>query len=214
MSSDEEALQERADAALIRMFLGGDRAAFEALVMRHQDRLYAFCFRYFRSQEPAEEAAQEVWVKIFRSLDRFRGESKFSTWMFQVALNHCRNRSAWEGRRGKGKHDSLDAERDLGEGPGLKMQLADEQPGADEQLEVDERRRILHEEMAQLDPIWMEILLLRDVEGMSYDEIGFALDLAAGTVKSRIYRAREELRTRIRRRLLGEARRLGEAISV
>ena len=159
LSSDEEALQERADAALIRMFLGGDRAAFEALVMRHQDRLYAFCFRYFRSQEPAEEAAQEVWVKIFRSLDRFRGESKFSTWMFQVALNHCRNRSAWEGRRGKGKHDSLDAERDLGEGPGLKMQLADEQPGADEQLEVDERRRILHEEMAQLDPIWMEILL-------------------------------------------------------
>ena len=144
LSLDEEALQERADAALIRMFLSGDRAAFEALVMRHQDRLYAFCFRYFRSQEPAEEAAQEVWVKIFRSLDRFRGESKFSTWMFQVALNHCRNRSAWEGRRGKGKHDSLDAERDLGEGPGLKMQLADEQPGADEQLEVDERRRILH----------------------------------------------------------------------
>ena len=214
MSLDAAKLRQSEDAELIRLFLAGERAAFEALVLRHQDRLYAFCFRYFRALEPAEEAAQEVWVKIFRSLGRFRGDSKFTTWMFQVALNHCRNRSAWEGRRGKGKHDSIDEQKDYGEGAAPRLQLPDEGPAVDEQIENYERKRILHEELVRLDPIWREVLLLRDVEGLTYDEIAEALELAVGTVKSRIHRARTELRVRVQRRLLGEARRLGEAVSV
>jgi RNA polymerase sigma-70 factor (ECF subfamily) len=74
----------------------------------------------------------------------------------------------------------------------------------------DQRRRMMHEELGRLDPIWREVLLLRDVEGLSYDEIGGALEVAPGTVKSRIHRARSELKTRITRRMLGEKRRAGE----
>ncbi len=198
------------DPELVRQFLAGDRGAFEELMLRHQGRVYAFCYRYFGAQEPAEEAAQEVWVKIFRYLDKFRGDSKFTTWMYRVALNHCRNLSSYEGRRGKGKHDSLDAERDDGEGGAMRRQLPDSGPGADEMLVADERRKIMHEELALLDPLWREVLLLRDVEGMSYDEVADALEVAPGTVKSRIHRARTELKTRITRRMLGEARRTGE----
>jgi RNA polymerase sigma-70 factor (ECF subfamily) len=190
--------------------LAGDRGAFEELMLRHQGRVYAFCYRYFGAQEPAEEAAQEVWVKIFRYLDKFRGDSKFTTWMYRVALNHCRNLSGYEGRRGKGKHDSLDAEREDGEGGAMRRQLPDSGPGADEMLVADERRKMMHEELAQLDPLWREVLLLRDVEGLSYDEVADALEVAAGTVKSRIHRARTELKTRITRRRLSESRRTGE----
>jgi RNA polymerase sigma-70 factor (ECF subfamily) len=77
-------------------------------------------------------------------------------------------------------------------------------------LVADERRKMMHEELAQLDPLWREVLLLRDVEGMSYDEVADALEVAPGTVKSRIHRARTELKGRITRRLLGEARTRGE----
>ena len=198
------------DPELVRQFLAGDRGAFEELMGRHQGRVYAFCYRYFGAQEPAEEAAQEVWVKIFRYLDKFRGDSKFTTWMYRVALNHCRNLSAYEGRRGKGKHDSLDAERDDGEGGAMRRQLPDSGPGADEMLVADERRKMMHEELALLDPLWREVLLLRDVEGMSYDEVADALEVAPGTVKSRIHRARTELKARITRRMLGESRKRGE----
>ena len=204
---NEEALR---DPDLVRRFLTGDRSAFEQLMLRHQNRIYAFCFRYFGTQEPAEEAAQEVWVKIFKNLDRFRGDSKFTTWMYRVALNHCRNLSAYEGRRGKGKHDSLDAERDDGEGHKMRRELPAKGPGADEMLVVNERRRMMREELSQLEQIWREVLVLRDVEGLSYDEIGEALEVAPGTVKSRIHRARSELKTRITRRMLSEARRAGE----
>jgi len=210
LSLDASSEPEIRDPELVRCFLDGDRSAFERLMVRHQNRVYAFCFRYFGSKEPAEEAAQEVWVKIFKSLGRFRGDSKFTTWMYQVTLNHCRNLSAYEGRRGKGKHDSLDAERDDGEGGHLRRELPDKGPSADEMLVVDERRRMMREELRKLEPIWREVLLLRDVEGLSYDEIGDALEVAPGTVKSRIHRARSELKTRMTRRLLGESRRLAE----
>jgi RNA polymerase sigma-70 factor (ECF subfamily) len=210
LSSGAQSEQTLPDLELVQTFLGGDRGAFEELMLRHQSRVYAFCYRYFGAQEPAEEAAQEVWVKIFRYLGRFRGDSKFTTWMYRVALNHCRNLSAYEGRRGKGKHDSLDAERDDGDGGVMRRQLADSGQSADAMLVANERRQMMHEELARLDPLWREVLLLRDVEGMSYDEVASALEVATGTVKSRIHRARTELKDRITRRMLGEARRPGE----
>jgi RNA polymerase sigma-70 factor (ECF subfamily) len=94
----------------------------------------------------------------------------------------------------------------------MRRQLPDKGPAADEMLIVDQRRRMMHEELGRLDPIWREVLLLRDVEGLSYDEIGGVLEVAPGTVKSRIHRARSELKTRLTRRMLGESRRAGEGV--
>ncbi|MCP4867441.1 MAG: sigma-70 family RNA polymerase sigma factor [Proteobacteria bacterium] len=189
------------DNELVRRFVDGDRSAFEELVVRHQNRVYGFCLRLLGSPSLAEEAAQEVLVKVFKYLPRFRGESKFTTWLYRVTLNHCRNVQAYRARRHDKRHDSLDAETTDDEGSTRRRELADDRPDAEEDLLLAERLRMMKEELAKLDPIWKEILLLRDVEGQSYEEIGNALDLPPGTVKSRIHRARGELKTRLKRRI-------------
>ncbi len=207
MEAKEVPTSRRSDGELVRQFLGGDRGAFELLALRHQNRIFGFCVRLLGSRSLAEEAAQEVLVKVFKNLHRFRGDSKFTTWLYRVTLNHCRNVQAYRARRHEKRHDSLDATREDDDGPGRKRELRDHEPGAEALLIHGEKLAMLQAELAQLDPIWKEILLLRDVEGFSYDEVGQMLDLAPGTVKSRIHRARAELRVRMQRRLKGEARR-------
>jgi len=197
----EGALPGSVDNELVRRFVEGDRQAFEELVVRHQNRVYGFCLRLLGSPSLAEEAAQEVLVKVFKYLPRFRGESKFTTWLYRVTLNHCRNVQAYRARRHEKRHDSLDAETTDDEGSTRKKELADTRPDAEEDLLLAERLAMMKEELAKLDPIWKEILLLRDVEGQSYEEIGMALELPPGTVKSRIHRARTELKTRLNRRI-------------
>lgn len=191
------------DKQLVQEFLAGDRRAFERLASRHQNRVYGMCYRLLGSQALAEEAAQEVLVKVFKNLHRFRGDSRFSTWLYRVTLNHCRNVQAYRARRHEKRHDSLDADREDGEGNTRKRELADDAPDAEDDLLRQEQLGILHEELAQLDPIWKEILVLRDVDGRSYDEIGEALELPPGTVKSRLHRARSQLKQRLGRRLKG-----------
>ena len=200
-----EELQSATDSELVEAHLGGDRRAFEVLVTRHQDRVYRLCLRTVHDPTRAEEAAQEVFVKVYRHLAKFRGDSKFTTWLYRVALNHCRNVQAYRARRHEKRHDSLDAEIE-GEDGSYKRQLADDRPDAEANLLTSERLTIMKEELARLDPIWKEILVLRDVEGLSYEEIGQTLELAPGTVKSRIHRARGELKVRLRRRLKGDER--------
>jgi RNA polymerase sigma-70 factor (ECF subfamily) len=205
MMGPAQKLQSAPDSELVASFLEGDRTAFEALVVRHKNRVFGFCMRLLGSRTYAEEAAQEVFVKVYRNLARFRGDSKFTTWLYRVTLNHCRNVQAYRARRHEKRHESLDARSEDEDGLGPKRELPDGGPTAEDNLLAGERLRFLREEMARLDPMWQEILLLRDVEGLSYEEIGTALELAAGTVKSRIHRARGELRTRLTRRLRDSA---------
>jgi RNA polymerase sigma-70 factor (ECF subfamily) len=195
------AYAERDDAELVEAFLGGEGAAFEALVLRHQDRVFSLCVRLLGNRSLGEEAAQEVFVKVYRNLARFRGDSRFSTWLWRVAINHCRNVQAFRARRFALRHDSLDAEIESEDGPGPKRELAADDVSAEDRMLTQERLRLVQQELARLDPLWKEVLLLRDVEGLSYEEIGAALELAPGTVKSRIHRARGELQARLSRRL-------------
>lgn len=199
-------LQTATDGELVQAFLDGNSRAFEVLVTRHQGRVYALCLRTLGSPIRAEEAAQEVFVKVFRHLGKFRGDSKFTTWLYRVALNHCRNVQAYRARRHEKRHDSLDAELESEDGSTRRKELAADQPDAEDHMLTSERLVIMREELAKLDPIWKEILILRDVEGLSYEEIGQTLELAAGTVKSRIHRARGELKNRLTRRLKGDER--------
>ena len=188
------------DLELVERFLAGDRGAFEQIVLRHQDRVVRLCFRFLDSHQRAEEAAQEVFVKVFRNLDRFRGDSQFSTWLYRVTINHCRNVHAHRSRRRERDHDSLDAAPVREDGTQRATELSDSAPTAEDELLAEERLQQLREELEMLDPLWREILILRDVEGFSYEETAAALSLAAGTVKSRIHRARTELRRRMLKR--------------
>ncbi len=195
------------DDELVAAFLGGDRGAFEQLVVRYQARVFGICMRLLGSRQRAEEAAQEVFVKVFKNLDRFRGDSLFSTWLYRVTINHTRNVHSHRTRRRERDHRSLDADSANEEGTSAPLQLSDPSPSAEEGLIADERVQHLREELLMLDPLWREILVLRDVEGLSYEDTAAALSVAPGTVKSRLHRARTELRKRMLRRAKREQER-------
>ena len=188
------------DGDLVEAFLAGDRGAFEQLVRRHQDRVFGLCFRLLGSRQQAEEAAQEVFVKVFKNLDRFRSESRFSTWLYRVTINHARGLHSRRIRRREGDHVSVDAGFGEDSGTSRPLQLSDTAPSVEEDLISAERLGQLREELELLDPLWREILVLRDVEGLSYEDTAKALSVAPGTVKSRLHRARSELRKRMNRR--------------
>ena len=188
------------DKELVVAFLDGDRGSFEQLVLRHQDRVFGLCFRLLGSRQAAEEAAQEVFVKVFKNLDRFRGDSRFSTWLYRVTINHTRNVHGHRTRRRERDHLSIDAAASNEEGTSSPLHLSDSSRSAEEELIADERVQQLREELAMLDPLWQEILVLRDVEGLSYEDTAAALSVAPGTEKSRLHRARTELRKRMLRR--------------
>ena len=201
------ALSSLPDDELVAAFLAGNRAAFEELVGRHQARVFGICVRLLGSRQHAEEAAQEVFVKVFKNLDRFRGDSLFSTWLYRVTINHTRNVHSDRTRRRERDHRSLDADSSNESGTSAPIQLSDPSPSAEEDLVAHERVQQLREELLMLDPLWREILVLRDVEGLSYEDTAAALSVAPGTVKSRLHRARTELRKRMLRRAKREQER-------
>jgi RNA polymerase sigma-70 factor, ECF subfamily len=189
-----------ADAELVSRFQGGDRRAFDAIVMRYQARIYSLCFRWLSDAQAAEEQAQDVFVAAFRALGNFRNECSLSTWLFRIAVNHCRNQRLYRMRRAYGRHETFDAPREDDEAP--MRQLADEDaPLADRGLHSREAGSLVQAALAELDEEHRQILILRDVEDLAYEEIADILDLPRGTVKSRIHRARAELAQKLARRV-------------
>ncbi len=189
------------DSELVSRFLAGERAAFDEIVVRYQSRIYSLCLRWLGDAEVAEETAQDVFVAAFRALGAFRGECSFSTWIFRIAVNHCRNVRLHRNRRGYGRHEVIDAPRgDDDELPG--RQVADEaDPGSDRGVHQREAGSLVQAALAELDDEHRQVLILRDVEDLAYEEIADILDLPRGTVKSRIHRARAELANRLARRV-------------
>ncbi len=181
------------DSELVERHKNGDRGAFTEIVSRYQDRVYSLCHRWLGDAQTAEETAQDVFLSLYRSLSGFRGEARLSTWIFKVTLNHCRNRRLHRHRRGWGRHEPLGLGTGSGDGTHPERQIADEGPGADAGVDAKEAHALVSAALAKLDEDHRQILLLRDVEDLSYDEIAEVLELARGTVKSRIHRARAEL---------------------
>lgn len=178
------------DAVLVERFKGGDRKAFHEIVVRYQDRVYSLCHRWLSDAQTAEETAQDVFLALFRSLGAFRGDAQLSTWVFKVTLNHCKNRRLHRARRGWGRTESLGPRP---EDDGAERQIAGDGPGADQGTDAREARALVSAALERLDEDHRQILLLRDVEDLSYEEIADILELPRGTVKSRIHRARAEL---------------------
>lgn len=168
---------------LIRAAAKGNTLAFEELVRLHEKKVYALALRMCGSSEDAADAAQEAFLSAWRGLPSFRGEAGFSTWLYRLASNAAidqlrRNRRQRE-------EDSLDA----GE-----MDAPDQSPGPQEAAEGSELQRAVADGLASLSEDHRRILLLREYQQLSYDEIAQTLDMDLGTVKSRISRARRALR--------------------
>jgi len=181
------------DREAVEAFRAGDEGAFDLLVLRHQDRIVRLARRLVGDPESALDAAQETFVKAWRALTRFQGASLFSTWLTRIAINQCRNELR---RRRTVKHTrplSLDVEVP-GSDVSRKDTLEASDPDAYEMARGREVGEACRAALDRLEPDAREILLLREVEGMSYEDMAAVLDVAVGTIRSRLHRARSELR--------------------
>ena len=176
------------EAKVIRAVLDGNVNAFDDLVLEYQDRVYHITLKMTGNEEDAFDLSQETFLKAFRSLKSFRGEASFGTWLYRMASNLCVDFLRKKKRRGASNLVSLDEEAD-----GRPRELPDLRYEPQNELERKETREKLRAGLRKLPEEQRLILVLRDVEGLSYQEIGDVLQLELGTVKSRIYRARARL---------------------
>lgn len=185
------------DKALIERFRNGDETAFEEMVLRYRDRIYARVLQLLKNRQDAEEVTQDAFVRAHRGLDKFRGDASFSTWLFQIATNLAHNKYWYWWRRKRDASLSLSYNlTDDGDATLEDVLPADgESPGEAAQTQelVD---RVQHC-MQFLSPKHREILHLRNVKNLSYEAIAQQLDISVGTVKSRIARARDSLRAKL-----------------
>lgn len=181
------------DQELVNQVLAGDRDAFTSLLQRHQRRILNFMYRMVNERGFAEDLTQEVFLKVYEALPRFRGEASFATWIFRIAHNHCLNAVK---RKGREVPATALAKNAANKNP--LMHSPDPSPPPDELLEQQEFRALVQAKLAELTPEHRAVLVLRDIQGLSYDEIASALSLEGGTVRSRIHRARMELKEKIR----------------
>jgi RNA polymerase sigma-70 factor (ECF subfamily) len=188
---------EVSDNALIeRVVADDDMEAWETLMARYSSRAYQIAYGVLGHHNDCEEVAQDAFVRIYRALPNFRGDSEFSTWMYRIVVNQARNKYRWNKRRGANMHVSIDEERETRRGS-LSLEIPDHRVGPDGEVVCREWEGEISREMAALPEVNREALILRNIEHMSYEQIAEVLGCKIGTVKSRIARGREELRKRL-----------------
>ena len=165
----------------------GDQSAFEQLVHLYEKRVLALTTRMCKNPADAEEAAQEAFLSAWQGLPFFRGDASFSTWLYRLASNACVDLLRREGRRQSAAGTSLNDEE-------VQLEVPDTAPSPQEQAERSELRQQIEAGLQALTPDHRQVLLLREMHQLSYDEIAQTLDVDVGTVKSRINRGRKQLR--------------------
>ena len=178
------------DLALAERHRYGDAAAFEEVYTRFAPMVYALCLRMSGESSRAQDLSQEVFLRVFRSLGRFRGRSSLRTWIYRVAINHCRS---CLGRR-RLRTESLDDGVSVGK-------VADSGRGPEDVTVAKDVGRLVGEALLELPGRFREAVVLRDIEDLSYREIASILGIRLGTVRSRISRGRDRLRVLLERRL-------------
>lgn len=184
----------RHDAALVQRFNAGDESAFVEIVARYHARMLQVALRLLRNHADAEEIAQDTFIRAHRGLAQFRGDSSLAAWLYRIALNLSRNRYWYFSRRQRPASLPLDAAFNDASRASFADLLASDSPGPAHEAVTNEFAAIVNRCMARLHPAQREILLLRNVRQHSYREIARLLGTNVGTVKSRVARARGNLR--------------------
>ncbi|MGI9429000.1 MAG: RNA polymerase sigma factor [Bythopirellula sp.] len=176
------------DTQLVQAALDGDKESFGQLVQRYQDRVFNTLVRVLGSRDDARDILQDAFVQAFVKLDSFRGEAKFYTWLYRIAMN-----LALSHRRRRRPTESLDAAKEnVGEEP------VAQQPAAAQDLIEQERAQLLQQALLKLNDEHRQILVLRELEDCSYETISTILELPVGTVRSRLFRARIQLKEQLK----------------
>jgi RNA polymerase sigma-70 factor (ECF subfamily) len=172
---------------LLARLRANDPTAFEHLVRTHQHRVFAVAARMLGNAAEAEEVAQEVFLRVHRSIEEFRGDAKISTWLYTIASRLCFNRlAAPERRYGRADEETL-------------SRLPSERPDSGAELERTELQTALHQAIAELPEERRIVVVLRDLEGLAYEDIARVLGLELGTVRSRLHRGRMDLKAKLER---------------
>ncbi|HEY1816709.1 MAG TPA: sigma-70 family RNA polymerase sigma factor [Kofleriaceae bacterium] len=191
------------ERSLLRRLRDRDERAFRELVDGHRDRVYNITYRMLGNTAEAEDVAQEVFITVFKTIETFREESKFSTWLYRVTVNHCKNRIKYLARRHERDRDELD---ESSNGHNNNHAIGGTRPTApDRALEGAQMEKLLQEAIGNLDEEHRVVVVLRDVEDLSIEEICEITGLPDGTVKSRLHRARLALRKKLSRHVGDEA---------
>jgi RNA polymerase sigma-70 factor (ECF subfamily) len=184
------------EPSFLRRLRERDERAFRELVEAQRDRVFNLTLRMLGNRAEAEDIAQEVFITVFKRIDQFREEAKFTTWLYSITINTCKNRIKYLARRHDRDRDELDdaAEKTTNGAIGGPMPRA-----PDDALEGARIEKLMQEAIATLDADHREVVVLRDIEDLSIEEICAITNLPDGTVKSRLHRARLQLRKRLQR---------------
>jgi RNA polymerase sigma-70 factor, ECF subfamily len=179
---------------LLERLRRGDEAAYEALIQQYEEPIYNLVSRLVDDPADAADVTQEVFIKVFRKVAWFRGESSLKTWVYRIAVNEARNQKRWFSRH-KGREVTL--EPDPGQCQGYRDWLEDDGPSP-LQIALDrETRDRIEAALTQVNPSFRAALVLREMEGLSYEQVAEILQISLGTVKSKILRGREALRKQL-----------------
>ena len=184
------------DSDFLARLRSGDSEAVDILITRYSGDIFAVLYRMTEDAEEARDLTQETFLSALKAIKSFRGESELKTWLFRIALNHSRNRFRWWKRRKRSETVSLD--KAIGEGTAtISDTIADEGESPEQLMLREERRQKLLAALGCLPEIFRETVVLCDIEGLGYEETARTLNISIGTVKSRLSRAREQLRKRL-----------------
>jgi RNA polymerase sigma-70 factor (ECF subfamily) len=175
------------DIDLINSFKSGDKTVFEDIILRYQDRIYNLCLYMLGNSHDAEDAAQDTFLKAYRSLNDFKPKASLYTWLYRIAVNTCID------HKRKPFFESIFRRSDTGEE--MVIEYPSVSPSPEKDYESKQIQSALQKALRKLSPKLRAVIVLKEMEGLSYEEIADTLDVSIGTVKSRISRAREELRT-------------------
>jgi RNA polymerase sigma-70 factor (ECF subfamily) len=185
--------EKAADQALVERVQQGDKKAFDVLVLKYQHKVANLISRYIRDQSEVLDVTQEAFIKAYRALPKFRGDSAFYTWLYRVAINTAKNHLAAQSRRPPG--DDIEAETAEQMDLGTRLKEGDTPERMALQHEIAETVQLA---MDELPDDLRTAITLRELEGLSYDEIAQAMECPIGTVRSRIFRAREAIDAKLR----------------
>lgn len=182
------------DLALLAGLRAGAEASYETLILRFEHPVYSIVSRLVENPSDAPDVVQDVFVKIFRNVDHFRGESSLKTWVYRIAVNESRNHRRWFGRHRK-QEVAIEPRPD---GDESRQEWLPDPGRSPLELAIDhEREALIEAALGQINPNFRAVLVLREIEDLDYREIAEILEVSLGTVKSRILRGREALRQRL-----------------
>jgi RNA polymerase sigma-70 factor (ECF subfamily) len=191
--------QRREDDELVRRLRAGEEAAYEALLARFQQPVYNLAFRLASNPGDASDVVQEVFLKVFRNVGHFRRQSSLKTWIYRITVNEAHNQRRWFFRH-RSREVGLDDETD----EGCSRTVADTGRSPFDCAFDREKYLLIENALGRINPLFRDVVVLRDIEDLSYEEIAEVLQISLGTVKSRIMRGREALREELTGRLEAE----------